>query len=70
MAIWFQGCEINCDNCCNPQLQELKTVHIVSIETLINIAQESKLNNGIEGITLLGGEPTLQKNLNILLLGK
>jgi len=63
MAIWFQGCSIGCPACCNPELQEMKTAHIMSLEEIISIAKKTKQENGIEGITYLGGEPSLQKYL-------
>lgn len=66
MAIWFQGCNILCNGCCNLQLQEIKISHIITIEKLIAIALQSKIENKIEGVTLLGGEPTLQNNLSTL----
>lgn len=66
MAIWFQGCNLNCKGCCNPELQSFEKKHILSLPDLLEIAKESKINNSIEGITFLGGEPTLQKHLDIL----
>lgn len=66
MAIWFQGCTIGCPGCCNPELQEMKTAHIMSLEEIIGVALKSKEENGIEGVTYLGGEPTLQKHLTEL----
>jgi anaerobic ribonucleoside-triphosphate reductase activating protein len=63
MAIWFQGCTIGCPGCCNPELQEMKETHILSLQEIISIAKKSKEENGIEGVTYLGGEPTLQKHL-------
>ncbi len=63
MAIWFQGCTIGCPGCCNPELQEMKEAHILSLQEIISIAKESKEENSIEGVTYLGGEPTLQKHL-------
>lgn len=66
MAIWFQGCNIGCDGCCNPELQEFKLAHIMTTNELVDIAVKSREVNSIEGITFLGGEPTLQKNLSEL----
>ena len=62
-CIWFQGCNIHCKGCCNFELQELKPNHIVSMQKLINIVSEAKKEYDIEGITLSGGEPSLQMNL-------
>lgn len=66
MAIWFQGCDILCKGCCNPELQPIKAAHFLSVREIVDIAMRSKAENGIEGITFLGGEPTLQKNLGVL----
>lgn len=63
MAIWFQGCNIKCKYCCNPRLQKIEPANIVPLHSIIDIARESKKNNQIEGVTLLGGEPTLQTHL-------
>lgn len=63
MGIWFQGCNINCKGCCNPDLQELKLVHPMTVQDILKIALLSKKENGIEGVTFLGGEPTLQQGL-------
>jgi anaerobic ribonucleoside-triphosphate reductase activating protein len=63
MAIWFQGCTIGCPGCCNPELQEMKEAHILSLQEIISIANKLKEENEIEGVTYLGGEPTLQKYL-------
>lgn len=63
LAIWFQGCTLGCPGCCNPELQEMKTAHIMSMKELLDIAKKSKEENFIEGVTYIGGEPTLQKYL-------
>lgn len=66
MAIWFQGCSIGCEGCCNPELQPFKVAHFMTLDELVNAAKKAKIEYGIEGITYLGGEPTLQKNLEEL----
>ena len=66
LGIWFQGCTIGCPGCCNPELQVMKTAHIMSLIEILSIAKKSNEVNGIEGVTYLGGEPTLQKYLNEL----
>jgi anaerobic ribonucleoside-triphosphate reductase activating protein len=52
-----------CAGCCNPKLLELKPVHILTFGELFNIITEAKKKFNIEGITYLGGEPTLQHGL-------
>ena len=66
VAIWFQGCNKRCKGCCNEELQEIKPMHFLSIDELYTIILEAKRDFGIEGVTFLGGEPTLQKELPIL----
>lgn len=66
MAIWFQGCNILCKGCCNPELQEIKVAHILTVQETLDIALKSKRENKIEGVTFLGGEPTMQEGLGHL----
>lgn len=66
MAIWFQGCDILCDGCCNPELQPIRPAHLITVGNIVDIVGDAKARYGIEGVTFLGGEPTLQKNLVFL----
>ena len=66
LCIWFQGCNIHCEGCCNPDYQPFEIRHIISLEEILSIVRESKERFGIEGVTYSGGEPTCQKNLPIL----
>ncbi len=63
MAIWFQGCIFGCKGCCNPELQPLETKHLVRCSELVSIAKTAINRFDIEGVTFIGGEPTLQKGL-------
>ncbi len=69
MAIWFQGCDIGCRGCCNPELQPFVVRHIVAQSQILDIARRSKEEYGVEGVTLIGGEPTLQSSLDSLARG-
>jgi anaerobic ribonucleoside-triphosphate reductase activating protein len=56
-AVWFQGCPLRCPGCCNPEFLpfsggESRPLAVVAAEML-----RSQEASGIEGITLLGGEP-------------
>ena len=62
-CIWFQGCNIKCKGCCNKDLQPLVPNHIVTLDELVNIVKEAKNKFDIEGVTLSGGEPSLQSGL-------
>lgn len=62
-CIWFQGCNLHCKGCCNEDLQPLIPKHIVTLEELLTIVKDAKEQFDIEGITLSGGEPSLQNGL-------
>ena len=61
LTIWFQGCNIGCRGCCNPDYQPIVPKHILALDELIEIVSQSQEEFGIEGVTYLGGEPTLQQ---------
>ena len=42
MVIWFQGCDIGCEGCCNPELQPLVPRHLVGLSELLEVAADSK----------------------------
>ena len=63
LTIWFQGCNIHCKGCCNPDYQSLVPKHILFLDDLLQIIKEARDKFGIEGVTYSGGEPTLQQNL-------
>lgn len=65
-CIWFQGCNIHCKGCGNPELQSFSPNHILDENELLNIIKFAQEQFGIEGITLSGGEPSLQKGLKDL----
>ncbi len=55
-ALWFQGCPLRCPGCCNPEFLPFaggEARELADIVMEINRARRL----GIEGITLLGGEP-------------
>ena len=62
-CIWFQGCNLHCKGCCNIDLQPFVPKHIVTLGELISIVKDAREKFGIEGITLSGGEPSLQNGL-------
>ena len=66
LCIWFQGCNLHCEGCCNPDYQAVMPKHILSLKDIMDIVTESKRKFNIEGVTYSGGEPTLQKNLPML----
>ena len=59
-AIWSQGCPRKCKGCCNPHMQPLVKRHIVDTVDVREMIQKSRMENGIEGVSFIGGEPMLQ----------
>jgi anaerobic ribonucleoside-triphosphate reductase activating protein len=55
-AIWFQGCPLRCTGCCNPEMLPFTGGEDVDVAE-IAARMQSAVGGGIEGITLLGGEP-------------
>ena len=55
-AIWFQGCPLRCPGCCNPEFLPFKGGTTWEINSLLAEIERTQ-PEGIEGITLLGGEP-------------
>ena len=56
-ALWFQGCPLRCPGCCNPEMLPFEGGRSVALPALLEQIQASATDHGIEGITLLGGEP-------------
>jgi len=52
-VVWFQGCQIRCPGCWNPETHQSETGDLVSVAELI----ERLLAIGCDGITFTGGEP-------------
>ena len=53
-AIWFQGCPLRCSGCCNPEFLSFRGGEDKSLSDVVKTMTSQ---DGIEGITLLGGEP-------------
>ncbi len=57
-ALWFQGCPLRCPGCCNPEFLAFKGGTTKTLRETVEWIQKARDESGIEGITLLGGEPT------------
>lgn len=57
-AVWFQGCPLRCPGCCNPEFLPFKGGQTKTVTEMVEWIRRSRDENGVEGITLLGGEPT------------
>jgi anaerobic ribonucleoside-triphosphate reductase activating protein len=56
-ALWFQGCPLRCPGCCNPEMLPFQGGAPVPIPDVLEQVESAAARHGIEGITLLGGEP-------------
>ena len=56
-ALWTQGCPIRCPGCFNPQTWSNEGGQVLDVDALF--ARVSTIS-GIEGVSLLGGEPFAQ----------
>jgi anaerobic ribonucleoside-triphosphate reductase activating protein len=56
-ALWFQGCPLRCPGCCNPEMLPFEGGTAVPLDALVRQIEEAARDHGVEGITLLGGEP-------------
>ena len=58
-AIWVSGCTLACPGCCNPELFEASAGTLHDRNALLAVLDRA-VNDGVEGITVLGGEPLQQ----------
>ncbi|MCI0460950.1 MAG: radical SAM protein [Gemmataceae bacterium] len=56
-ALWFQGCPLRCPGCCNPEMLPFEGGARMSLGDTLAQIQAAAEKDGVEGITLLGGEP-------------
>src|SRR5438046_5070605 len=56
-ALWFQGCPLRCPGCCNPEMLSFEGGHRLQLRDVVAQFEEAARTEGVEGITLLGGEP-------------
>src|SRR3954464_7320324 len=57
-AVWFQGCPLRCPGCCNPEYLPFKGGETKTLDEMTGRMRQAQEESGIEGITLLGGEPS------------
>lgn len=56
-ALWFQGCPLRCPGCCNPEMLPFDGGQRVALTDVLRDIEEAANEHGVEGVTLLGGEP-------------
>ncbi|MGL4461056.1 MAG: 4Fe-4S single cluster domain-containing protein [Planctomycetia bacterium] len=58
-AVWFQGCPLRCRGCCNPEMLPFSGgTSIPLAEVVRQVAAAAADPTRVEGVSLLGGEPT------------
>lgn len=56
LALWVQGCSIRCEGCCNPEMFDARRGTETAVaEVAARVAAAAAA--GVEGVSLLGGEP-------------
>lgn len=56
-ALWFQGCPLRCPGCCNPEMLPFDDRTPTPLADILRQLDDA-VAHGVEGITLMGGEPT------------
>ena len=56
-ALWFQGCPLRCPGCCNLEMLPFTGGTAMTLDDVVAQVAETANLHGVEGITLLGGEP-------------
>ncbi len=59
-ALWFQGCPLRCPGCCNPEMLPFHGGARRSVAEVLAEVETARDRDGVEGVTLLGGEPLAQ----------
>jgi anaerobic ribonucleoside-triphosphate reductase activating protein len=57
-ALWFQGCPLRCPGCCNPEMLPFEGGTRMTVAAVLEQLDEAVRDHGVEGVTLMGGEPT------------
>jgi anaerobic ribonucleoside-triphosphate reductase activating protein len=56
-AVWFQGCPLRCPGCCNPEFLPFRGGEPRKLTDLTADLARAHEKHGIDGVSLLGGEP-------------
>jgi anaerobic ribonucleoside-triphosphate reductase activating protein len=66
-ALWFQGCPLRCPGCCNPEMLPFEGGTPMLLADVLQQLDQARAEHGVEGITLLGGEPTAHASAAVAL---
>ena len=65
VSVWLQGCPFHCEGCHNPETWDFNSGLEIDEDTLVDtIADAINLNNIKRNLSILGGEPLCDSNLN------
>lgn len=67
-VVWVQGCALGCTGCFNPETHDFSGGETWEVEKLAR--QIIQLQDGLEGLTISGGEPAHQHHALAQLLGR
>src|SRR5437660_2597341 len=56
-ALWFQGCPLRCPGCCNPEMLPFAGGTRRPLAEVVAEVEAAARDGGVEGLSLLGGEP-------------
>lgn len=56
IGVWLQGCSIRCPSCCSKDTWEFDADRLMDVESLVGWGREVS-SNGVDGVTVSGGEP-------------
>jgi len=59
-ALWLQGCSLRCSGCCNPEMLPFVERSRRTVDDVVADVLAARDAHDIEGVSLLGGEPTRQ----------
>ena len=67
-VIWVQGCSLGCPGCWNPQTHDPLLGFRLDVSEILEWLAKASRENGIEGLTISGGEPMEQASAVLELL--
>ena len=59
VALWVQGCSLRCAGCCNPEMFAPDAGPELELDAVVERVRAAA-RRGVEGLAILGGEPTEQ----------
>ncbi|WAS93795.1 4Fe-4S single cluster domain-containing protein [Nannocystis punicea] len=59
-AVWVQGCGLRCPGCCNPEFFAREGGESITVATLADELRLARDLHALDGLTVLGGEPSEQ----------